>query len=349
MIPASLELGSLTRDYGDFRAETRACRDDCALFDFSFMARARIEGKSALEALARLQPRSMSDLLPGRIRYALRLDDRSRVAADLTIWNIGSGIYEVMSGRRTDITDLGLLASSAARVHDLTESTCVYALQGPSALRVMAPLTDAERLGRLPYFAHEEFRVAGIECRIGRLGYTGEKGFEIVVPRETALTLWRQLSKDARPAGFAAADCLRIEAGFILFVNECAVGPTATELGLARFAPGSETDRRMQLVCFKAGGGIRPVMWQPNPADLRPPGRGTITVSSACQSPIAHGVLGLGFADPRDAVAGTRLRDPAGSFTAIEVLSLPFHDPGKRRPREPWSNDAPPRRQIKAT
>jgi glycine cleavage system aminomethyltransferase T len=64
---------ALVRDYGDGLAEARACRADCALFDFSFISRARIGGSGAIEALARLQPRPMGDIMPGRIRYAVRL------------------------------------------------------------------------------------------------------------------------------------------------------------------------------------------------------------------------------------------------------------------------------------
>lgn len=330
------DFDTVTRDYGDFRAEAQACRERCALFDFSFMARARIDGEGALEALARLQPRAMTDLPPGRIRYALRLDDAGCVTADLTVWNIGGGAYEVMSGRHMDVTDLAALASPGTRVEDLTHATCVYALQGPDALHTIAPLTDGERLHRLPYFCHADFSVAGADCRIARLGYTGEPGFEIVVPREYGPALWEVLARKARPAGFAAADCLRIEAGLILFLNECTLGPTPEELGLSRFAPGIERAPRMRLVCFKAGGAVRPVIWRPPPGTLRPPRPGSITVTSACQSTLTDALLGLGFVHPLDAVEGRCLRDPSGTFSRIALAPLPFYDPGKRRPREPW-------------
>jgi hypothetical protein len=79
---ADFDATALVRDYGDPLAEARACRESCALFDFSFMSRARIGGSGSVEALARLQSRPMADLAAGRIRYGMRLDAAGAVAAD---------------------------------------------------------------------------------------------------------------------------------------------------------------------------------------------------------------------------------------------------------------------------
>lgn len=336
MTARDLEPDFLTRDYGDVAGEARACRRDCALFDFSFLSRARVSGDGALDALARLQPRPMGDLAPGRIRYALRLDAAGAVVADLTIWNLGEGAYEIMSGRRADVIDLAALAPRKTRVDDLSDATCVYALQGPGALHAIADFTDAARLRELSYFGHDQIRVAGYGCRIGRLGYTGEKGFELVVSRRDGAALWQCLAERARPAGFAAADCLRIEAGFILFINECVLAPTPAELGLARFAFRTGRAPRMHLACFTADSAFEPVLWRPSPEGLRPPVPGTITVTSACRGVVSDTCLGLGFVHRGDASPGRRLRDPCGHFTRVELVSLPFYDCTKQRARAPW-------------
>ena len=340
MMPGCLDLALLVRDYGDALAEARACREQCAVFDFSFMARARLYGNDAAPALERLQPRSIADLAPGRICYALRLDDAGAVVADLTIWNLGGGVYELMSGRRSDVADVETVAAAGTQVEDLSDATCVYAVQGPGALDAMAELTDATRLRDLAYFSHGEFDVAGVACRVGRLGYTGEQGFELIVPRSDAPRVWAQLTERAQPAGFAAADSLRIEAGFMLFANECVVRPTPAELGLARFAPVASRPLRMQLVCFKAKSDVVPIVWRPRATTLGVPRSGTIAITSAAHSTVAGTCLGLGFAHPRDVAAERHLEDPSGNFTAIELASLPYYDPGKRRPRSPWREPA---------
>ena len=75
-------------------------------------------------------------------------------------------------------------------------------------------------------------------CVIGRLGYSGEPGFEIIVDAELQAPLWNELSGRARPAGFAATDILRIEAGLVLFANEFVVPVTPSEAGLSPVFPG---------------------------------------------------------------------------------------------------------------
>ncbi len=344
---SDLDLTAVVRDYGDPYGEARACRYACALFDFSFMSRARVSGAGALAALARLQPRPMHDLPVGHIRYALRIGSGGAVLADLTIWNLGADRYEVMSGRHVDIADLASFCAPGTTCEDLSGETAVFAVQGPAALKAFAGLTDTARLARLPYFGHEAFTVAGLECRIGRLGYTGERGFELILPRRDGPGLWRALAERARPAGFAAADCLRIEAGFILFVNECRFGATAREMGLHRFA-GTESASarpRVRLACFKADTVQRPVLWQPAPGAKLPGHPSEIAISSACHSVLEDCTVGLGYVRTEAVGDANEVHDPAGYFRRIRLASRPLYDPHKTRPREAWSeNDIDPGR-----
>jgi glycine cleavage system aminomethyltransferase T len=328
---------NLVRDFGDVDGEARACRSACALFDFSFMARARIEGPAARATLARFQPRPVDDLALGRIRYALRLNAHGAVAADLTIWNLGDGVYEVMSGRRQDIADLAALAPPGASCRDLTEETAIFAVQGPHALAALAAVADAGALATLPYFGASTAEVAGVACLIGRLGYTGERGFEIVAPRAAVRTLWGALARRARPAGFAAADILRIEAGFMLFVNECRLSVTPAELGLAKFAGSRAGTARVRLVGFEAECGEHPILWRAPAETELPRAPGEIAITSACRSVVFDRVIGLGFVNADDAVPGRTVHDPRGWFRAIRLVSLPPYDPEKRRPRGGWS------------
>jgi glycine cleavage system aminomethyltransferase T len=198
----------------------------------------------------------------------------------------------------------------------------------------------------LPYFAHSPAEIAGVACRVGRLGYTGERGFEIILPRAARDGIWTKLARHARPAGFAAADILRIEAGFLLFANELCVPVTAAELGLCRFAtpPGNPCadraqarERRVRMLCFGASCDTEPVLWRPRPDASFPSAHGELFVTSACRSVVTKEVLGLGYAAvaPRSA----QIVDAAGQFHEIREVSLPFFDPRKRKPRGGWRED----------
>jgi aminomethyltransferase len=338
----AFDPSTLPRDYGDPEREARACRTDCALFDFSFVGRARLEGPGALDAIAQLTRRPLTGLMPGQIRYALRADSSGRLLSDLTVWKHGEVRYEVMSGRSEDIEDLIRAAGPGCNVEDLSARTSIIALQGPDSLQALAGLTDTGALAQLSYFAFTPLAIADVPCLVGRLGYTGEPGFEIVLPRAAAPQLWALLARRAPPAGFAAADMLRIEAGFVLFANEFCLPVTAREAGLERFAGACAATKapEIALVCFQADTREKPVLWRPRLSPARPTRSGTITVTSACHSLQAGGTLGLGYALRSDLTAGTPLFDPAGAFADIRLAPLPFFDRDKRRPRAPWAAPA---------
>ena len=333
---------TLRRDHGDPELEAHACRTDCALFDFSFVGRARLEGPGALDAIGQLTRRPLTGLPPGQIRYALRADPDGHLLSDLTVWRHGEDRYEVMSGRSEDIADLVLAARPGCEVEDLSARTSTIALQGPGSLQALAGLTDTGALAQLGYFAFAPVGIADVPCLVGRLGYTGEPGFEILLPRPAAPQLWALLAQRARPAGFAAADMLRIEAGFVLFANEFCLPVTAREAGLERFAGSCAATKapEIALVCFQTDTREKPVLWRPRTPPARPTRSGTITVTSACHSLQAGGTLGLGYALQSDLTAGTPLHDPAGTFADIRLAPLPFFDRDKRRPRAPWAAPA---------
>ena len=243
-----------------------------------------------------------------------------------------------MSGSWQDIKDLAAYcAIQGIECHDLTLETAVIALQGPLALSALAGMANVERIERIGYFEHAQLEVAGVPCLLGRLGYTGERGFELQCPASRFHTLWDALASVARPAGFAAADCLRIEAGFPLFTNEFQLAVTATEAGLARFSVTHGDNERVRLVCFRADCEKNPRLWRPPTGTQLPHKRGTISITSATRSTIAGGILGLGYVLAEDAYTDNRIVDPRGEFFSLSVVPLPFYDSDKRRPRDPWS------------
>jgi aminomethyltransferase len=319
--------------FGDPAAEASACRAACALFDFSFLECARVEGGGARQILETFVGRSLAALDSGKISYALRVNSGGEAVADLTIWRAGAECYEVMSGRREDIADLLACAEPATAIAAIVDRA-MFALQGPNSLDVLRHLGRVEAIEPLRYFGFTDARIDGIACRIGRLGYTGEA--EIICGREEGAELWQALSCYARPAGFIAMDMLRIEAGFVLLRNEFRLPVTPEEAGLGKFRRSSySTPPRIALVSFCADADRLDWPWRPSETPRRPASPGEVVVTSACNSVVAGGILGLGYAlwpgEP-----GAQLHDPSGTFRNIRQTSMPYYDPRKRRPRSPW-------------
>jgi glycine cleavage system aminomethyltransferase T len=321
--------------FGAPAAEARACRTACALFDFSFLECARVEGGRARQILETFAGRSLAALAIGKISYALRVNPHGEAVADLTIWRTGANCYEVMSGRREDIADLLVCAEPVIAVAAIA-GRAIFAMQGPDSLDVLRRFGRVEAIEPLPYFGFTDATINGIACRIGRLGYTGEAGFEIICAREEGAALWQALSCYARPAGFIATDVLRIEAGFVLFSNEFRLPVTSEEAGLGKFRrSSSSTPPSIALVSFCADADNLDWPWRSNETPRRPAVPGEVVVTSACNSVVAGGILGLGYAlwpsEP-----GAQLHDPSGIFRNIRQTSMPYYDPRKRRPRSPW-------------
>jgi len=323
-------------DFGDAAAEARACRTDCALFDFSFLECARLCGAGAKGIIEGFTGRRLDSLGIGNIHYALRVGPAGNILADLTIWRTGLTSYEVMSGRREDVHDLISCAGPDVEVSDVGPEMATFALQGPRSLEALRRLGPIDLIRRLGYFTFADAALDGVPCRIGRLGYTGEAGFEIIFSRRHTHQLWQTLSAHARPAGFIAADMLRIEAGFVLFTNDFLLPVSPEEAGLEKFHRRPEAaPPELALVSFCATSGPLRLPWKPSSALQRPGSVGEIAVTSACYSLAADGILGLGYAHT-DCKIGACLHDPAGNFRNIRRVEMPFHDPAKRRPRGPW-------------
>ena len=329
-ITALADIG--VNNYGDALAEARRCREDSALFDFSFMSRARVTGPRALHCLNQIQSRNLSSMQPGSICYSLCTDVEGNVEADITVWKFSDDCFEIFSGRHQDIERVAILLQGQNNFQDLSESTSVYALQGPGSLDLLCRSGGGDALRSLNYFQHDNFTICGVPCLIGRLGYTGEKGFEIIVDNPVkASSLWNILAELSQPAGVAAIDILRIEAGFVLFLNECRMTCNAYELGLGQFSEKPQSRCRFELVCFRADAQAFDMPWSPQLA-LSKPKAGEIIVSSASLSVLCDGVVGLGFTR-LPYYRGNALNDPLGIFQNIKTVNKPLYDPLKVIPR----------------
>ena len=321
--------------FGEPAAEARACRTACALVDFSFLECARVQGGGARQILEAFTGRYLEALEIGKINYALRVGAGGEAVSDLTIWRVGADCYEVMSGRREDIAHLLACVERSVVVNEMADRS-IFALQGPDSLGALRHLGEVDAIEPLAYFGFTDAMLDGVGCRIGRLGYTGEAGFEIICARDRGAALWRALSSHARPAGFVAMDMLRIEAGFVLFRNEFRLPVTPEEAGLGKFHQASSSrPPRIALISFCADAHRLDWPWRPSQPPQRPAAPGEVVVTSACDSIVVGGIVGLGYT-LCPSKPGAALHDPTGTFRNVRQTAMPYYDPSKRRPRLPW-------------
>jgi len=326
--------------FTDAHAEHLATRSAAGLFDFSFMGRYEVRGAGARAFLDRVQTRRLSRLAGGRLFYTLLLQDDGSVLNDATLWEHGPEHYWLFTGRRSDFAWLERQCrGDAVELADQSAANAVLALQGPRSAEILQRVPGASP-GDLPYFHFGPARLAGVEAWIGRLGYSGELGYEIIVPAVAGAGLWRELLAAGRDAGllecgFAAADSLRIESGHILFNRE--LGP-----GIDPFALGMERLLDLHGREFTGAAALRGRRRQPPrrrlagivPSARRGGGSPALPraqVTSEAYSPVHGRSLALGFVDADGLAPGSALLLADGRHA--RSARLPFYDPGRVLPR----------------
>jgi aminomethyltransferase len=289
------------------RDQHLATRRAAGLFDFSFM------GMYELASVAGVQSRGLEHLEPGQLAYTLILNADGSVYNDATAWRLAPDRWWLFTGRRSDSERL----RGAGR--DRSGEYAIAALQGPASARILARVIGADTVRALRYFHFLEKE----NLVIGRLGYSGELGYELLVPRADSKRVWQSLLDAGRADGlrecsFDAANSLRIESGYVLFDREIDGRANPAELGLERLAPGRTFEARRKLVGLEILDAI-------GGKDL-PAAR----VTSECFSPLLEKRIGLGFAPPQ-AAPGSELRLEDGRLA--RAAPLPFYDRERARPR----------------
>src|SRR6266567_2410481 len=223
-------------------SEHQAVRNAAGLFDLSHMGEIAVTGPGAAAALDYALVGHMSAVAPGRARYTMICAPDGGVLDDLIVYRLADAEYLVVANAANTATVAAALRDRAAghdaEVRDQTAEYALIAIQGPHAARILAPLTDIS-LDDVKYYSGHRGTVAGQPVLLARTGYTGEDGFELFTASEGAESLWRALAAAGAgdglvPAGLAARDTLRLEAGMPLYGNELSAELTPFDAGLGR-------------------------------------------------------------------------------------------------------------------
>lgn len=206
-------------EFGSIREEHAAVRGEAGIFDVSHMGEIRVTGREAGALMELLTTNTMASLEPGDAQYAAITDEEGVLLDDTIGYCQGAEAYlfvpnaghdDEMTARWETYRDRHGLSADVANV---TEEYAMFAVQGPEAVARVDAVADAALtgVGRFNAVATE---IAGVETWVARTGYTGEDGFELLVPWDEAETVWAAF--ECQACGLGARDTLRIEAGFLL-------------------------------------------------------------------------------------------------------------------------------------
>ncbi len=214
--------------------EHMACRHAAVLFDISHMGQIQLTGPDIEQVLQRLTPTSIRQLKIGDQRYITFLNRTAGVLDDAVITRLENGYLLIVNAICRDKIIQHLANELPAQVEfKKLKNRVLLALQGPLSDAVLTKYCP--QIEKLYFMQGCPAEINGIACFLSRSGYTGEDGFEISVENKEAEALFKLLLEQPSviPAGLAARDSLRMEAGLCLYGNELNETITLLEAGLA--------------------------------------------------------------------------------------------------------------------
>lgn len=224
-------------NYGSQIDEHHVVRREAGMFDVSHMTVVDLHGPRVREFLRYVLANNVDKLKkPGRALYSCMLNSAGGVLDDLICYYLDESHFRLVVNAATRDKDLAWLETQAPpfaiEIKERPELAMI-AVQGPKARERFASLLAADEAARA--LALVKFSAAQLDdLFVARTGYTGEDGFEVVVPESQAVALWQRLAEaGVKPCGLGARDTLRLEAGMNLYGQDMDESVTPHESGLA--------------------------------------------------------------------------------------------------------------------
>ena len=358
-----VEAGALFTDFAGWQmpvryssdlAEHRAVRSAAGLFDLSHMGEIVVVGPEAAQALDYALAGKLSAIADGQAKYSLLLARDGGILDDLVVYRTGDDRYLVVA----NASNRALVAEELRDrcsifdcvVEDESDDIALIALQGPIAEEILRNVEgfDLPGLDDLTYYHTISADFRGHPVLVARTGYTGEDGFEFYLAPERAADLWEALIETGGgsglvPAGLAARDTLRLEAGMPLYGHELNTSTFPVQAGLGRVVAlskegdfvgraaieeGPAPDARVLVGLVaegkRAGRAGYPIVL-PDGAQI------VGEVTSGALSPTLGVPISMAYVDPDYAAVGTALHlDVRGTRVPASVVALPFYKREKR-------------------
>ena len=332
--------------YTSLTDEHHAVRRAAGVFDIAHMGRLRFTGPDARRVLDHLLTAAVDDLQVGQVRYSLITNERGGILDDVLVYHLdGSWLLVVNASNRQKILSW-IEEQTGGFDFQLTDDTFaqfMLAVQGPRALEILNPLVKHD-ISQIAYYWAVRDNVMGVDGLVSRTGYTGEDGFEVILPTEHGPRLWEALIERGGelgllPCGLGARDTLRLEAAMPLYGHELSeeLDPFTAGLGFAvkldkgaflgreaLAAAKARTDRPKRVGLELAGRRIAREGSAVYAGD-----RQVGHVTSGTFSPTLEKAIAMAYVTATAAAPGTPLEvDIRGKRAPATVTKLPFY----RRP-----------------
>ena len=329
--------------YSSIVEEHNAVRNGVGLFDISHMGRLQFRGDHSEAFLNGVLTNDTSKLKVGDVRYSLVCGKDGGILDDVLVYRLPDRWELVVNGaNREKIVDwLEHSAGFAAiQMTDTTLSTGMIAVQGPKALALLTEVTKLD-LASMKYYSVKDAEFLGTRGVVSRTGYTGEDGFELVVPSTLTEQIWQTLMEAGAAYGIMATglgcrDTLRLEAAMPLYGHELneATDPLTAGLDFGVRFDKPEYIGKAALEAIKADGlkmarvGLvlegRRIAREEFPIEIAGSLAGKVT--SGTFSPTLQKVIAMGYVPVSASAVGTRVNvNLRGTLVAAEIVALPFY------------------------
>lgn len=229
--------------YTGINDEHAAVRTNAGVFDVSHMGEFILKGENALDLIQRVTTNDASKLTKGKAQYSCFTNKEGGIVDDLIVYCIEENkVYMLVVNASNIEKDWNWISShnsNDVEMHNISDKTCLLAIQGPNACKILQPLTDIDILN-LKYYTFVKGRFAGVDnVLISATGYTGSGGVEIYFEDQgdAASVIWDAIfaagaASGIKPIGLGARDTLRLEMGYCLYGNDIDDTTSPLEAGL---------------------------------------------------------------------------------------------------------------------
>ncbi|MDB5202210.1 MAG: gcvT [Ferruginibacter sp.] len=332
--------------YTGINDEHAAVRNNAGVFDVSHMGEFMLKGPGALDLIQRITTNDASKLTAGKAQYSCLPNLEGGIVDDLLVYCIEeNNVYMLVVNAGNIAKDWAWISkynTENVEMHDISDKTCLLAIQGPNATKILQTLTDIDILN-LKYYTFTKGRFAGVEnVLISATGYTGAGGVEIYFEDTdgAAEKIWDAIfaagaAQGIKPIGLGARDTLRLEMGFCLYGNDIDDTTSPIEAGLGWitkftkdfnskdiFEKQKAAGPAKKLVGFEMlDKGIARHDYEIKDFEGVTIGR----VTSGTQSPSLGKAVGMGYVDTKYAAPDTEIHVKVRStLLRAKVVKMPF-------------------------
>ena len=334
--------------YTGIKDEHTAVRTNAGVFDVSHMGEFMVKGNNALHLIQSVTTNDASKLKKGEAQYSCLTNANGGIIDDLLVYCIEeNNVYMLVVNASNIEKDFNWLAQNNTHntgLQNISEKTCLLAVQGPNATKIIQPLTETDIMN-LKYYTFVRTRFAGIDnVLISATGYTGAGGVEICFEDKDnhAEKIWNAIfelgeAANIQAVGLGARDTLRLEMGYCLYGNDIDDNTSPLEAGLGWITklnkPENFTAKELlteekargikkKLIGFEmTGRGIARSHYQVKDKDGNLVGH----VTSGTQSPSLDKAIGLAYVDVAHAGLDSEIYiDIRNLPVAAKVVKVPF-------------------------